>query len=123
MDRGGEIPARTSVRQVIISFFFLLIFVGLLFFPAGAWRWTKGWMFSIFFFGLSFATVIYLSFKDPALLNERFGAPVQKEQKFWDKFLITALFDRISGNVFGQKSFTPFSFFPITFRLRDKNRR
>lgn len=32
--------------------------------------------------------VVYLYIKDPALLNERFGSPVQKEQKSWDKLLL-----------------------------------
>ncbi len=36
--------------------------------------------------------VIYLYFKDPELLNERFGPPVQKDQKPWDKFLLVVFF-------------------------------
>jgi protein-S-isoprenylcysteine O-methyltransferase Ste14 len=52
----------------------------------------KGWIFSILFCLLSFATVIYLYVKDPALLNERFGPPMQKGQKSWDKIWLCSFF-------------------------------
>jgi protein-S-isoprenylcysteine O-methyltransferase Ste14 len=84
-------PAR-SLAQVIFSFFYLFIFPVALFLLAGDWGWTEGWLFSIIFCSMSFATVIYLYVKDPALLNERFGSPVQKAQKSWDKFLIVVFF-------------------------------
>lgn len=35
--------------------------------------------------------LLYLYFADPALLNERFASPVQKEQKGWDKVLVLLL--------------------------------
>jgi protein-S-isoprenylcysteine O-methyltransferase Ste14 len=92
MGQTNKIPAKTSLWQVIISFFYLLVFLPILFFIAGDWRWTEGWIFSIIFFLLSFGTVIYLYFKDPALLNERFGAPIQKNQKGWDKILLLLFF-------------------------------
>jgi protein-S-isoprenylcysteine O-methyltransferase Ste14 len=56
---------------------------------SGDWHWTEGWVFSIIFCSLSFATLVYLYVKDPALLNERFGSPVQKDQKSWDKILLS----------------------------------
>lgn len=87
--------ARSSKRQlwqVIFSFFYLFIFPLILFLLAGDWRWMEGWIFSIIFCVLSFATVLYLYFKDPELLNERFGSPVQKEQKSWDKILLSVFF-------------------------------
>jgi len=70
--------ANGPLWQVIFSVFYLLIFPAILFFLSGDLRWTEGWIFSIIFCLLSFATVIYLYVKDPALLNERFGPPVQK---------------------------------------------
>lgn len=73
---------------MIISFFYLLIYPILLFLLSGDWRWAEGWIFSIVFCSLSFSIVLYLSFKDPALLGERFGSPFQKEQKSWDKILL-----------------------------------
>jgi protein-S-isoprenylcysteine O-methyltransferase Ste14 len=68
------------------------MFPVILFFLADDWRWTEGWIFSILFCSLSFATLVYLYLNDPALLNERFGPPVQKDQKFWDKILLSAFF-------------------------------
>ena len=78
----------SSFRQVIITFFYLLIYPVLLFILSGDWFWAEGWIFSIAFCLLSFSIVLYLYFKDPALLNERFGSPFQKEQKSWDKILL-----------------------------------
>lgn len=88
MNGANETSANSSFWQVIISFFYLLIYPVLLFFLSGDWRWTEGWIFSIIFCSLSFAVVLYLYFKDPALLGERFGSPFQKEQKSWDKILL-----------------------------------
>src|SRR5262245_26461910 len=84
MNQANNTPAKAPLWQPIVSFFYLLIFPLILFLLAGDWLWTEGWIFSILFFSLSFLTVIYLYVKDPALLNERFGSPVQKGQKSWD---------------------------------------
>ena len=59
---------------------------------AGDWRWTEGWVFSIIFYMMCSANLLYLYFKDPALLKERFGSPVQKEQKPWDKVILLLFF-------------------------------
>jgi hypothetical protein len=86
MNQTNGPSAKAPLWQVIFSLFYLLIFPVVLFFLSGDWRWTEGWIFSIIFCLLSFTTVIYLYVKDPALLNERFGPPVQKGQKSWDKY-------------------------------------
>ena len=82
----------TSLKQVLVSFFYLLLFPVLLFLLAGDWHWFEGWLFSLIFCGLSLFVVIYLYVKDPDLLNERFGPPIQKNQKLWDKFLLVVFF-------------------------------
>jgi len=92
MNQTNGTAAKAPLWQVIFSFFYLLIFPVILFFLAGDWRWTEGWIFSIIFCLLSFATVIYLYVKDPGLLNERFGPPVQKGQKSWDKIWLSSFF-------------------------------
>jgi protein-S-isoprenylcysteine O-methyltransferase Ste14 len=81
-----------SKRQVIASVFYLLIYVFTLFLLAGDWHWREGWIFSAVFCVASFAVVIYLYVMDPALLNERFGSPLQKTQKSWDKLLLVFFF-------------------------------
>jgi protein-S-isoprenylcysteine O-methyltransferase Ste14 len=82
--------AKAPLWQVIFSLFYLLIFPVILFSLAGDWGWTEGWIFSIIFCLLSFTIVIYLYVNDPALLNERFGPPVQKGQKSWDKIWLSS---------------------------------
>jgi len=82
----------SSFGQLVFSFFYLLIFPLALFLLAGDWRWPEGWIFSIAFCAISFAVVVYLYVKDPALLNERFGSPIQKSQKSWDKILLVFFF-------------------------------
>ena len=64
------------VSRLIYSFISLAFFPLILFFLAGDWRWFEGWLFSGIFVGGSFATLLYLYFNDPALLNERYGSPV-----------------------------------------------
>ena len=88
MNRITETSANSSFRQVIITVFYLLIYPVLLFLLSGDWFWAEGWIFSIAFCLLGFSIVLYLYFKDPKLLNERFGSPFQKEQKSWDKILL-----------------------------------
>src|SRR6266496_5825083 len=92
MNQTNNPSAKAHLWQVALSFFYLLIFPAILFFLSGYLRWTEGWIFSIIFCLSSFATVIYLYVKDPALLNERFGLPVQKGQKPWDKVLLSSFF-------------------------------
>ena len=38
---------------------------------------------------MTFGTLLYLYFYDPAVLKERFGSPVQEGQKPWDKVLLS----------------------------------
>jgi protein-S-isoprenylcysteine O-methyltransferase Ste14 len=88
MNTNDSIP----LSKLISAFFYLLIFPVMLLFLGGDWRWTEGWIYSILFYGMCSANLLYLYFKDPALLKERFGSPVQKEQKPWDKVLLILFF-------------------------------
>ena len=88
----NEANATVPLSRVISSFFYLLIFPAILLVFAGDWRWTEGWVFSIIFYVMCSANLLYLYFKDPALLKERFGSPVQKEQKPWDKVILLLFF-------------------------------
>ncbi len=64
------------------------IFAVLLFAPAGTLRWPRAWVFlSVVFVA---ATLSVFAIPED-LLNERYGAPVQKGQPLADKFLVTAL--------------------------------
>src|SRR5215203_4432850 len=81
-----------SFSKVLGSLFYLLFLPVILFFLAGDWRWTEGWVFSIIFCLMCDSTLIYLYFYDPALLKERFGSPVQETQKPWDKVVLSIFF-------------------------------
>ena len=88
MNTNESIP----LSKLFSAFFYLLIFPVMLLFLGGDWRWTEGWIYSILFYVMCSANLLYLYFKDPALLKERFGSPVQKEQKPWDKVLLILFF-------------------------------
>ena len=88
MNTNESIPR----SKLIGAFFYMLIFPAMLLFLGGDWRWTEGWVYSILFYVMCSANLLYLHFKDPALLKERFGSPVQKEQKPWDKVLLMLFF-------------------------------
>ena len=88
MNTNESIPR----SKLIGSFFYLLVFPVILLFLGGDWRWPEGWFYSIVFYVMCSADLLYLHFKDPELLKERFGSPVQKEQKTWDKVLLMLFF-------------------------------
>ena len=72
--------------------------VTLLFFPAlilglgGNWRWVEGWIFALWFDAMMLSITLYLYMKDPALLAERAQLPGAKNQKPWDKYLLSAIY-------------------------------
>ena len=78
--------------KLIGSLFYLLLFPVILFVLAGDWRWIEGWIYSVIFLLMSFGTMVYLYFHDPALLKERFGSPIQQTQKPWDKVVLSLFF-------------------------------
>jgi len=80
------------LSKLVASFLYLAFFPVILFVLAGDWRWLEGWLFSVIFLLMSFGTLVYLYFHDPALLKERFGSPVQEGQKRWDKVLLSLFF-------------------------------
>ena len=88
MSESATVPR----SKLIGAFIYLLFFPVILLSLAGDVRWTEGWAFSIIFYVMCSANLLYLHFKDPALLKERFGSPVQKEQKSWDKVLLLLFF-------------------------------
>ena len=64
----------------------------LLFVPAGTLRWPEAWMFLAEFAVLGLISGFAIARHDPELLRERMRAPVQRDQKSWDKILLTLFF-------------------------------
>jgi len=77
--------------------FVLNLLMTALFFPAvilllaGNWRWVEGWLLALWVVVMIDFNLIYLYWKDPALLSERTKAPGSENQKSWDKVLMIAI--------------------------------
>jgi len=52
-----------------------LVYIGLLLWLSGNWRWVEGWIFGLWFVSFASALLLWLRSKDPALLAERFRMP------------------------------------------------
>ncbi len=83
---------KTSKIKLFLTFIYVLIFPAVLLFISGNWLWPEGWIFSIWFLGLCYLTIIYLYRYDPALLEERYRQPGSGEEKGWDKYFVYILF-------------------------------
>jgi protein-S-isoprenylcysteine O-methyltransferase Ste14 len=70
---------------------FWLMFVVVLFAPAGSFKWPEAWIFLALYFAWSIPLVRWLQRHDPELLRERMKGPIQKDQKGWDKLLVFAM--------------------------------
>jgi len=53
----------------------VLAFAALLLWLSGDWRWTEGWIFACWLMAFNVAIVLWLRFRDPALLAERLRLP------------------------------------------------
>jgi protein-S-isoprenylcysteine O-methyltransferase Ste14 len=79
------------VRRLVLQTSAWLIFMAaLLFVPAGRLDWAGGWAFLGAFAFAGFAMGFWLLRHDPALLRQRLGPLVQREQKTWDKAFMIA---------------------------------
>jgi protein-S-isoprenylcysteine O-methyltransferase Ste14 len=82
---------KLTLGRIIFTLIFILIFPVLLLFLSGDWFWVEGWIFSLWFTGLCFTTIIYLYRKDPALLAERYKRPGTANHKKWDQVIVYGL--------------------------------
>jgi len=74
-----------------------LIFGALLFGAAGTLVWPAAWVYLGLFFGGAGWITAELARNDPALLAERMRSPMQKDQPWWDKILLAAMFAAFVG--------------------------
>jgi protein-S-isoprenylcysteine O-methyltransferase Ste14 len=68
----------------------LAIMLVLLFLPAGTLAWPAGWVFLVEFSIASALITRWLRRHNPELLEERMKPLIQREQKPWDRLLMTA---------------------------------
>ena len=69
------------------------LFAVALLWPAGTWRWWEAWVLIVMWVVYGAVMTHYLLRHDPALLAERLKlVPIHKEQKYWDKLLMSVFF-------------------------------
>jgi protein-S-isoprenylcysteine O-methyltransferase Ste14 len=85
------LPGGTHEKKIIFAFLHILVFPALLFVISGDFTWPEGRIFSIWFLGLCYTTILYLYRKDPSLLEERYKQPGTGNQEGWDRFVIYGL--------------------------------
>lgn len=78
-------------KKVVFAFLYIPIFPALLLLLSGDLFWPAGWVFCIWFILLCFSTILYLTRKDPALLEERFRKPGTGSQEGWDRLVVYGL--------------------------------
>ena len=83
---------RTLMRKFIRRTAVSLLFVGaILFGAAGTLNWPEAWIYLALAAAMSFGGGFWLARRDPALLSERLGSLIQREQKGWDKVLMVVM--------------------------------
>jgi protein-S-isoprenylcysteine O-methyltransferase Ste14 len=87
-------PANRSlvVRMLVQTVVWLGITGAILFISAGTVRWPQAWIYLAEIGGLGLMSGFAIGKRDPGLLRERMAAPIQKDQKSWDKIVITVFF-------------------------------
>jgi protein-S-isoprenylcysteine O-methyltransferase Ste14 len=78
-------------RLVIQTTVWLAAMGAILFLAAGDWRWPQGWIFLGELALSSFAVSFWLLRHDPALLESRLSAPMQRDQMPWDRIFMLAI--------------------------------
>ena len=84
--------ARPPQSKLILWALYPLIYPVLIVGISGNWRWLEGWIFGGWFATFCIGTILYLYFKDPALLAERARMPGSSDQPKWDKVFTGAIF-------------------------------
>ena len=86
-----------TMAKLLLAFVYILFYPALLLFLSGNWLWVEGLIFSLWFISFCATTIIYLYFKAPALLAERYKMPGSKGQKKWDIVVVILLVIGFTG--------------------------
>jgi protein-S-isoprenylcysteine O-methyltransferase Ste14 len=79
------------LRLIVQTFIWFGAMAILLFLAAGTFAWPGAWVYLVLMILLSFTPGIDLAQRDPELLRERMGSPVQRDQPAADKVLLIVL--------------------------------
>ena len=52
-----------------------VVYLGLLLWLSDDWRWVEGWIFAVWSLSFMVASLLWLHYRDPALLAERLRMP------------------------------------------------
>lgn len=80
-----------TTRYLVFTTLWFVMLAGILFAAGGDLRWPEAWVFAAEYIVCSGAVVVWLGRHDPALLRERFAAPVHRDQSLWDRIFILTL--------------------------------
>ncbi|MBB4183796.1 protein-S-isoprenylcysteine O-methyltransferase Ste14 [Sinorhizobium terangae] len=86
------------VRLIVQTLIWFGIIAMVLFASAGTLAWPAGWVFLAMMLTVSLIAGLSLGRHDPELLKERLSAPIQKDQPFADKVLLTIIFLFLFGS-------------------------
>jgi protein-S-isoprenylcysteine O-methyltransferase Ste14 len=84
-------------RMVVQTTTWLAAMGVILFAAAGDWGWPQGWILLGEIAISSFAVSFWLARHDPALLTSRLSAPLQRDQRPWDRVFIVAALSVFTG--------------------------
>jgi protein-S-isoprenylcysteine O-methyltransferase Ste14 len=76
-------------RMLVQTVIWLGITGAILFVSAGTIAWPQAWVLLAEYGGLGLLSGFAISKSDPDLVRERMSGPIQKQQKSWDKILIS----------------------------------
>jgi len=78
-------------RLVVQTFVWYGVMGALMFVSAGTLHWWGAWVYLMLMIALSLTLGVSLARRDPGLMNERLGPPIQKDQAAADKVLLSIL--------------------------------
>jgi protein-S-isoprenylcysteine O-methyltransferase Ste14 len=84
----NEIRKMSKLLTILRATLTTLIFLAVVFVPAGTLKWTEAWIFILLYLSIVTGVLLWLRKKSPGLLKER-TAP-KKDSKSWDKIIISA---------------------------------
>jgi protein-S-isoprenylcysteine O-methyltransferase Ste14 len=91
MANEGNLQAEVRRRFVVRTVLYLIFIGAILFGAAGTLAWPQAWSYLALSGIVSFSGGFWLARHDPALLAERLGSLIQRDQKGWDKLFMSLM--------------------------------